>query len=106
MGPSPLEFVCAVPPSFQSTKGGCFVYGCQSPLSPLLPLFLLRHLPFVSLRDCVFTVAPSKTGTARAVAFNELGVTKSYTLEVSLSGYVEPGGEAKHFLLEGSLRAM
>ncbi len=77
------------------------MYGCQNAQSPLLPLFLLRHLPFVSLKDCLFNVTPSKAGTARAVVNQEFGIAKSYTLEVSLSGYVEPSGEARHFVLEG-----
>jgi hypothetical protein len=58
----------------------------------------------MSIVDCAFRVTPGKVGTARAVAFAELGITKSHTLEVSQAGFVDHAGAAQHFLLDGAWR--
>jgi hypothetical protein len=78
------------------------VYGCPSVQSPLLALCLFQRLPCFSIADCVFRITPGKATTARAVCFIELGIAKSYTLEVSQAGYVDAAGLSQHFSIEGA----
>ena len=80
-----------------SCKRGVFAYGCarkscdledrkKSLLVHMIPILLSQQTPLFSLKDCHFRMQKSKESTARVVAFKELGIVNSYTVEASFYG--------------------
>lgn len=80
-----------------SCKRGVFAYGCarkscdiedrkKSLLAHMVPILLSQQTSLFSLKDCHFRVQKSKESTARVVAFKELGIVNSYTVEASFYG--------------------
>ena len=87
-----------------SRKTNIFLYGCcssarqQNPMAVLqqrlFPYLLSINSPVCSYEDCSFRMAKSKNSTGRVVAFSELWVDRSYTLEASFLG--SSGGPQFH----------
>ena len=80
-----------------SCKRGVFAYGCarkscdledrkKSLLARMIPILLSQQTPLFSLKDCHFRIQKSKESTARVVAYKELGIVNSYTVEASFYG--------------------
>lgn len=80
-----------------SCKRGVFAYGCarkscdiedrkKSLLAHMVPILLSQQTTLFSLKDCHFRIQKSKESTARVVAFKELGIVNSYTVEASFYG--------------------
>ena len=59
-----------------------------------------EKIPYFSYSDCCFSVAKSKTGTGRVVAWNNIEVQASYTIELSFCG---PGNNAEVKILRKAL---
>ncbi|GKT35058.1 Cytosolic carboxypeptidase 2, partial [Aduncisulcus paluster] len=79
-----------------------FSYGCS--LAPphslkewVFPrLIESRNIAF-NCKKCKFVIKKGKEGTGRVVAFKELGVMFSYTIEASFCGQTRGGGKGMHF---------
>lgn len=79
-----------------SMKKNAFFYGCNKTTdtastaawaaSRLLSRVLAKKSPYFSLQSCRFRVTEDKKGTARVVAWAELGIPQSFTLETSFFG--------------------
>eukprot|EP00668_Euglena_longa_P014449 GGOE01018439.1.p1 GENE.GGOE01018439.1~~GGOE01018439.1.p1 ORF type:complete len:1056 (-),score=284.37 GGOE01018439.1:285-2993(-) len=73
-----------------SRQNDVFMYGCRDSryqqLEEVLPCILARRLPFFSLEKCCYKLQKKKAAAGRVVAFQELGIPLSYTLEASLCG--------------------
>eukprot|EP00927_Polykrikos_kofoidii_P060710 TRINITY_DN55630_c0_g1_i1.p1 TRINITY_DN55630_c0_g1~~TRINITY_DN55630_c0_g1_i1.p1 ORF type:complete len:955 (-),score=174.64 TRINITY_DN55630_c0_g1_i1:177-3041(-) len=72
-----------------SRKKNVFMYGnCESPglKEKIFPRLLCRSSDCFSFDDCCFKMQKSKDSTARVVAYRELAVTNSFTLEASFCG--------------------
>lgn len=80
-----------------SCKRGVFAYGCarktseledrkKSILARMIPLLLSQRNACFSFKDCHFRMDKSKESTARVVAFKELSIVNSYTIEASFYG--------------------
>jgi len=65
----------------------------------LLPRILARKCRFFNLSECHFRVTEDKKNTARVVAWRELKISNSFTLETSFFGYNDALNEGKptHF---------
>eukprot|EP00826_Nyctotherus_ovalis_P046608 TRINITY_DN5288_c0_g1_i1.p1 TRINITY_DN5288_c0_g1~~TRINITY_DN5288_c0_g1_i1.p1 ORF type:complete len:427 (+),score=102.20 TRINITY_DN5288_c0_g1_i1:1494-2774(+) len=77
-------------------KNNSFIYGCNKAANGgfcswtwvrLLPRILATKTAMFSYNDCRFRVENWKQRTARVVAWKELGITNSFTLESSFFGY-------------------
>uniref|UniRef100_T1IZX3 Peptidase M14 domain-containing protein n=1 Tax=Strigamia maritima TaxID=126957 RepID=T1IZX3_STRMM len=87
-----------------SRKPNMFVYGCENPSdSPnylreqIFPLVLGQHAPnMFSFAQCKFHMHKQREGTGRVVMWL-MGVTNSYTLEVSFGGSTLGERRATHF---------
>ena len=76
-----------------SMRKNVFVYGCcnkqdkkTSALIKLIPLLLHQRNRIFSFQDSRFRMERAKEATARLVAFREINVLNSYTLEASFCG--------------------
>eukprot|EP00667_Euglena_gracilis_P007356 EG_transcript_7429 len=73
-----------------SRQNDVFLYGCRDSrymqLEEVLPCILARRLSFFSLEKCCYKLQKKKSSAGRVVAFQELGIPLSYTLEASLCG--------------------
>lgn len=80
-----------------SKKQGAFFYGCcyrnyehdgrlNNALLRIVPLMCCQKNEFFDLSNCRFNIEPAKTSTARVVAFSQLNVMLSFTLEASFFG--------------------
>ena len=80
-----------------SVKQNAFIYGCahlphseaalrENLFVQLVPALAAQASPWFSWPDSRFRVEPSREGTGRVVAFKELKVLCSYTLETSFFG--------------------
>lgn len=66
-----------------------FMFGCRGASNQpeeVLPGILAKRLPYFSLASCSYKMHKTKASTGRIVAFQELGIALSYTLEASLCG--------------------
>ena len=79
-----------------SQKKHCFMYGCnrlnQGGLngwsqSRLIPKIMGNQSKFFKVEDCRFKITEDRMQTARVVAWNELKINNSFTLETSFHGY-------------------
>jgi len=87
-----------------STKKESFFYGCNRTSwggasswaqVRLLPRILARKCRFFNLAECHFRVTEDKRNTARVVAWRELKISNSFTLETSFFGYNDTLNEGK-----------
>ena len=72
-----------------SRKKNVFMYGNSENnglKQKIFPGLLCRSSDCFSFDDCCFKIQKSKESTARVVAYRELGVVNSYTLEASFCG--------------------
>uniref|UniRef100_A0A7S4CVU9 Peptidase M14 domain-containing protein n=1 Tax=Eutreptiella gymnastica TaxID=73025 RepID=A0A7S4CVU9_9EUGL len=74
-----------------SRQKNVFMYGCRQPdrgtlLEEVLPSILGKTIPFFAVENCSYKVQKARTSTGRVVAYQELGIPLSYTLEASLCG--------------------
>eukprot|EP00437_Effrenium_voratum_P026684 CAMPEP_0181402510 /NCGR_PEP_ID=MMETSP1110-20121109/3212_1 /TAXON_ID=174948 /ORGANISM="Symbiodinium sp., Strain CCMP421" /LENGTH=751 /DNA_ID=CAMNT_0023524731 /DNA_START=33 /DNA_END=2288 /DNA_ORIENTATION=+ len=72
-----------------SRKKNVFMYGNSKNnglREKIFPGLLCRSSDCFSFDDCCFKIQKSKESTARVVAYRELGVVNSYTLEASFCG--------------------
>ena len=72
-----------------SRKKNVFMYGNSENnglREKIFPGLLCRSSDCFSFDDCCFKIQKSKESTARVVAYRELGVVNSYTLEASFCG--------------------
>ncbi|CAE7514428.1 AGBL3, partial [Symbiodinium pilosum] len=72
-----------------SRKKNVFMYGNSESnglREKIFPGLLCRSSDCFSFDDCCFKIQKSKESTARVVAYKELGVVNSYTLEASFCG--------------------
>eukprot|EP00931_Biecheleriopsis_adriatica_P028171 TRINITY_DN16842_c0_g1_i3.p1 TRINITY_DN16842_c0_g1~~TRINITY_DN16842_c0_g1_i3.p1 ORF type:complete len:957 (+),score=230.46 TRINITY_DN16842_c0_g1_i3:73-2943(+) len=72
-----------------SRKKNVFMYGNSENnglREKIFPGLLCRSSDCFSFDDCCFKIQKSKESTARVVAYRELGVTNSFTLEASFCG--------------------
>jgi len=72
-----------------SRKKNVFMYGNSESnglREKIFPGLLCRSSDCFSFDDCCFKIQKSKESTARVVAYRELGVVNSYTLEASFCG--------------------
>ena len=76
-----------------SMRKNVFVYGCsvkndkkQTAMVKLIPLLLHQRNKIFSFSDSHFRMEKTKEATARIVAFREINVLNSYTLEASFCG--------------------
>jgi hypothetical protein len=75
-----------------SMRKNVFMYACSTAQSHsdvlirLIPRLLGRLNPVFSFTDCHFRIERCKLATARVVAFRELNILNSYTLEASFYG--------------------
>ena len=81
-----------------SQKKNSFIYGCNTAADGgmiswtkvrLIPRIMAKQTPFFKLDECRFKVSEDKMSTARVVAWSELKITNSFTLETSFFGYSE-----------------
>lgn len=90
-----------------SRKKNIFMYGCQSIENKsvmsvtndneyladineniqIFPQILSSVSPYFSLRNCCYSMEKCKEATARIVAFKELGIKRSYTMESTYCGF-------------------
>lgn len=72
-----------------------FVYGCHKAANQgllswtktrLLPKIIATTTPIFDFKECRFKIDKCKLNTARVVCWNELRITNSFTLEVSMYG--------------------
>jgi hypothetical protein len=72
-----------------------FVYGCHKAANQgllswtktrLLPKIIATMTPIFDFKECRFKIDKCKLNTARVVCWNELKITNSFTLEVSMYG--------------------
>ena len=82
-----------------SSQLNVFMYGCsydygefdylkKNSFIRICPLLLSQLNPCFSYRDCSFSVEKAKSTTARIVAFKELNIQNSYTIEASYYGFL------------------
>ena len=73
----------------------CFFYGCNKAPNEgliswtktrLLPKILASVEPIFDFKKCKFSQQKHKYNTARVVVWNDLKVTNSFTLEISMFG--------------------
>ena len=74
-----------------SMRKNVFMYACSAQshsdvLIRLIPRLLSKLNPVFSFTDCHFRIENCKLATARVVAFRELNILNSYTLEASFYG--------------------
>ena len=75
-----------------SVKKNVFIYGCSDSDSKrnafikLIPLLMQQTNKLFSFPDCHFRIEKEKEATARVVAFREVGILNSYTIEGSFCG--------------------
>lgn len=77
-----------------SRKKNIFLYGCDQDtrfvdekiFPRILPQMLSNCSNYFDFKDCSFGVQKSKKSTGRVVAFSELGIPNSFTLEASFCG--------------------
>lgn len=74
-----------------SMRKNVFMYACSAQshsdvLIRLIPKMLCKLNPVFSFSDCHFRIENCKLATARVVAFSELNILNSYTLEASFYG--------------------
>ena len=79
-----------------SQKKHCFMYGCNKlsqgglnvwTQSRLIPRIMASKSKFFRNEDCRFKVTEDRMSTARVVAWHELKINNSFTLETSFHGY-------------------
>jgi len=80
-----------------SRRNNSFIYGCNRAVDEgfsswtkvrLLPRILATKTSLFSYNDCRFHIEPYKQRTARVIAWKELKITNSFTLESSFYGYL------------------
>jgi hypothetical protein len=80
-----------------SRKRNVFMYGCCVPsneivdikknvIGKMVPILMSQKLNFFSFKDSNFRIEKSRETTARVVAYRELGINNSYTMETSFFG--------------------
>ena len=74
-----------------SRKKNVFQYGCSGKINDRLkerifPALMEKNCDIFSFADCSFIVQKAKESTARVVAWKEMGITNTYTLEASFCG--------------------
>jgi len=74
-----------------SRRKNVFMYGCSNKPNDLnkeklFPNLLSKNCNIFSFSDTCFTVQKSKESTGRVVAWKDLGIQNSYTLEASFCG--------------------
>ena len=71
------------------------MYGCHKAANQgllswtktrLLPKIIATLTPIFNFKDCLFKIDNCKLNTARVVCWNELKITNSFTLEISMYG--------------------
>ena len=82
----------------------CFFYGCNKAANEgllswtktrLLPKIFASTTTQFSFKQSRFKVDRTKLNTARVVAWNEMKITNSFTLETSMFGKITPETEEK-----------
>ncbi|OXA61045.1 cytosolic carboxypeptidase 2-like isoform X2 [Folsomia candida] len=87
-----------------SRRNNVFIYGCENRKFPekklieqVFPLMMHKNsADKFSFQNCKFRVQKNKEGTGRVFAWT-LGVTNSFTLEISLGGSTMPSRPYTHF---------
>lgn len=79
-----------------ATKKNAFMYGPEYTLAErlyyearMLPRILSKQTKMFRYYSCIFKIEPEKKGTARAVFLYNLGVSLSYTFEISNFSYYD-----------------
>lgn len=76
-------------------KENCFFYGCSKASEEvmvswtktrILPKIFASNEPIFDYNSCRFSETKDKLTTARVVVWNEMKVTNSFTLEISMFG--------------------